>query len=167
MPSAAPEGPGDGRGASAGGDGGGTGGTGDGGGTAAAGRPQSVTTAAVVAVLQGAALAVWGLYMIVEGLVGDPDSPVQAEVGGLTVLGLAALPLLAARGLLALRRWGRGPVLIVQILALPVAWTMAQNGGGMTGAGAAIGASALVGVSALVHPATTSALEGRPQPSGP
>lgn len=115
----------------------------------------------MVAVLQGAALAVWGGFMIVEGLVGDPDSPVQAEVGGLTVLAMAAFPLLAARGLLRLRRWGRGPVLITQILALPVAWTMVQNGGVTTAAGAALGGTALVGLYTLAHPATTGALEPR------
>ena len=128
---------------------------------AAGPRPWSVTTAAVVAALQGAVLVGWGLYMIVEGLVGDPDSPMQAELGGLTVLAMAALPLFAARGLLGLRRWGRGPVLIIQILALPVAWSMVQNGGGMIAAGAALGVSALVGLAALVHPATTKALQPR------
>lgn len=107
---------------------------------------------------EGAALAAWGIAMLVLGLVGDPDSPVQAVAGGLTVLGLAAMPLAAAYGLWRARRWSRGPVLIIQVVALPVAWTMIQSGGAMIAAGAALGAAAVAELVLLVHPAATDAL---------
>lgn len=55
--------------------------------------------------LEGAALAVGGVYMLVMGLLGRPDSPEQAEMGGLTLTVLALIPLLAARGLLLRRSW--------------------------------------------------------------
>lgn len=123
-------------------------------------RPTTVTLAAAVAALEGLGLACWGVFMVVEGLLADPDSRVRAEVGGLTVLALAVLPLLAARGLLRVSRWSRGPGTIVQLLALPVAFSMAQNGGAMIAAGLGVGLVGLVGLVALLHPATTSALAG-------
>jgi hypothetical protein len=122
-----------------------------------------LTAAAVVAALEGAALAAWGISMLVLGLIGKPDSAQQAEAGGLTVLALAAMPLAAAYGLWRARRWSRGPALIVQLVALPIAWTMAQGGGGLIAAGAALGAAALTELVLLVHPAATEALGiGRP-----
>ena len=50
-------------------------------------------------------------------------------MGGLTVLALAVLPLVAARGLLLRRSWSRGPALITQLMALPVAWTLLRAQG--------------------------------------
>ncbi|GGO85596.1 hypothetical protein [Wenjunlia tyrosinilytica] len=125
-----------------------------------ASRPPTVTVAAAVAALEGAVLAAWAVYMMVEGVVGDPDDPMRAEVGGVAVLCIALMPLLASRGLLKVRGWSRGPVLVLQLLALPVAWTMAQNGGGMIAAGVGLGVVALVGAFTLIHPATTEALSG-------
>ncbi|MFF3559865.1 hypothetical protein ACFYXS_07515 [Streptomyces sp. NPDC002574] len=122
------------------------------------GRTSRLAAAAAVAALEGAALAAWGIAMLVLGLVGNPDSPRQAEAGGLTVLALAVMPLAAAYGLWQARRWSRGPALIIQLVALPVAWTMAQNGGVMIAAGAALGAAAIAELVLLVHPAATEAL---------
>jgi hypothetical protein len=125
-------------------------------------RPWTVVVAAVVAAVEGLVLAAWGLYTIVAGLLGDPDDPARAEFGGLVVLCLALMPLAAARGLFLTRSWSRGPVLVLQLLALPVAWSMVQNGGGMIAAGVALGVAALVGAFTLVHPATTEALQSEP-----
>ncbi|MFD3451631.1 hypothetical protein ACFWVC_05580 [Streptomyces sp. NPDC058691] len=122
------------------------------------GRTSRLVAAAAVAAVEGAALAAWGIAMLVLGLVGNPDSPRQAEAGGLTVLALAAMPLAAAYGLWHARRWSRGPALIIQLVALPVAWTMVQNGGVMIAAGAALGAAAIAELVLLVHPAATEAL---------
>lgn len=121
-------------------------------------RPPRLTAAAALAAAEGVALLTWGMSMIVLGLVGQPSSVAQAEAGGLTVLLLAAMPLSAAYGLWTVRRWSRGPALIIQLVALPVAWTMAQNGGGLLAAGLALGAAALAELVLLVHPAATEAL---------
>jgi hypothetical protein len=123
-----------------------------------AARPRRLTAAALLAALEGVALAGGGVFMLVLGLVGHPANATQAEAGGLTVLALAAMPLAAAYGLWNARRWSRGPVLIIQLVALPVAWTMAQNGGILMAAGAALGAVALAELMLLVHPAATEAL---------
>jgi hypothetical protein len=127
--------------------------------------PARLTAAAALTALEGLALAGLGISMLVMGLLGDPDSPQQAETGGLTMLGLAALPLIAARGLRLRRRWSRGPALITQLMALPVAWTLYNAGGAMIAAAAALALAALAVFVLLLHPAATEAL-GIGQESG-
>ncbi len=127
-------------------------------------RPLTVTVACAVAALEGAVLAALALFMMVGGITGYADDLRAAEAGGLAVLALAAMPLIAARGLFLVRSWSRGPVLVLQIITLPVAWTMVQNGGGMVAAGVALAVVGLVGAVALIHPMTTEALGRAPRP---
>ncbi|UNO40002.1 hypothetical protein [Streptomyces sp. MST-110588] len=121
-------------------------------------RPARLSAAAVLTGIEGLALAALGVYMLVDGLVGHPDSARQAETGGLTVLALAVLPLIAARGLWLCRRWSRGPSLITQIVALPVAWTLVNGGGALIAAGVVVALVALVVLVLLVNPTSTEAL---------
>ncbi|MGW1228556.1 hypothetical protein [Streptomyces sp. NPDC001478] len=109
-------------------------------------------------VLEGAALVVGGVYMLVMGLLGRPDSPQQAEMGGLTLIALGLIPLAAARGLLRRRAWSRGPALITQIIALPVAWTLLRSHGALIPAGIVLAAVALTALFQLARPATIQAL---------
>lgn len=113
--------------------------------------PLRLGLAAVVAALEGLAVAVWGVVMCFTG-------GLNAVLAGLLVLALAALPLGAAYGLRRARRWSRGPALIMQLLALPIAWTMLKSDGAFVAAGAVLGALAVAGLVLLVHPATTDAL---------
>nr|WP_229348593.1 hypothetical protein [Streptomyces sp. UNOB3_S3] len=124
-----------------------------------------MTAAAGLVALQGLALAVSGIYLLVMGLLGKPDSPQQAETGGLTVLALAALPLLAARGLWLLRRWSRGPAMITQIMALPVAWTLYNGGGALIAGAVALALTAVATLVLLVNPTATEALGIGPRES--
>ncbi|MFH8794549.1 hypothetical protein [Streptomyces sp. NPDC017941] len=121
-------------------------------------RPGRLTAAAALAALEGLALVVGGAYMLVMGLAGEPDNPRQATTGGITLLVLALLPLLAARGLLRLRRWARGPAIITQIMALPVAWQLLQADSAMIPGGIALAGVAVATLVLLVNPATTEAL---------
>lgn len=120
--------------------------------------PRRLTVAAVLTALEGLALAGLGVYMLYVGIAGDPDSPQQAETGGITLLVLAALPLVGARGLYLGRRWSRGPALITQLMALPVAWTLYSTGGAMIAAAVALAAAALAVGALLVNPTATEAL---------
>ncbi|KQX81167.1 hypothetical protein EES45_11785 [Streptomyces sp. ADI97-07] len=108
--------------------------------------------------LEGAALVIGGIYMLVMGLLGSPDSPQQAEMGGLTLLVLGLIPLFAARGLLLRRSWSRGPALITQIMALPVAWTLLRAQGALIPVGIALAVVAVTALVLLLSPATTQAL---------
>ncbi|GAA0897121.1 hypothetical protein [Streptomyces asiaticus] len=121
-------------------------------------RPARLTAAAVLAAAEGVVGLGFGVYVLIMGLTGDPESPQQAEMLGVTVLALALLPLLAARGLWLRRRWSRGPATITQLMALPVAWTLVQNGGGLIAAGVATGVAALAVLALLINPTATEAL---------
>ncbi|MET7935219.1 hypothetical protein [Streptomyces sp. NPDC005322] len=121
-------------------------------------RPARLTAASVLAAVEGVVLLGFGVYVLIMGLTGDPESPQQAETLGVTVLALAALPLLAARGLWRCRRWSRGPAMITQLMALPVAWTLIQNDGWLMIAGVATALVALAGLALLINPTATEAL---------
>lgn len=124
-------------------------------------RPRSLTYAALLAAAEGAALVVGGVWMLVFGMTGDPDSRQQAVTGGVTLVALALLPLLAAKGLLARRSWGRGPAVVTQILALPVAYNLLRADSVAIPAGIVLGVVAIVALVLLVNPETTRALDIR------
>ncbi|MEU4256790.1 hypothetical protein AB0B42_15710 [Streptomyces fradiae] len=128
-------------------------------------RPARVTAAAAVAGLQALALFAGGVYVLVNTLTGTPDGFTQALTGGATLIALGLIPLLAARGLLGCRSWSRGPAIITQLMALPVAYTLLTGVGAAIPAGIALAAAAVTGLVLLVHPTTTRALGiGRPAP---
>lgn len=117
-----------------------------------------MTVAAVLTAVEGIVIAALGGYELVLGIVGEPDSTRQAVFGGLTVLALAVLPLAAAHGLWRQRRWSRGPSMITQILALPVAFAMVSTGGTMLALGLALGAVAVGALVCVLSPSTAEAL---------
>lgn len=121
-------------------------------------RPTRLTAAAAVCAAEGLALAGGGVYMLVMGLLGRPDSPSQAETGGVTLLALAVIPLLAARGLLRRRSWSRGPAIITQLIALIPAWTLLRASGALIPLGIVLAAVAVTGLVLLVNPTTARAL---------
>ncbi|MFD5428363.1 hypothetical protein [Streptomyces sp. NPDC127084] len=121
-------------------------------------RPPRLTAAAAVCALEALALVVGGVYLLVSGLLGAPESTSQAESGGATLIALGVIPLLAARGLLLRRGWSRGPAIITQLMALPVAWTLLRSSGAMIPAGIALAVVALTGLALLLSPSTTREL---------
>ncbi|WP_405772953.1 hypothetical protein [Streptomyces sp. NBC_01538] len=121
-------------------------------------RPLRLTAAAVLAALEGLALVVGGAFILVRGMTGDPDDRQQAITGGVTLIVLALLPLLAARGLLGRRGWSRGPAVITQIMALPVAFNLLQADSMAIPGGIALGVVAVTALVLLVNQETTRAL---------
>ncbi|MFF5521263.1 hypothetical protein [Streptomyces coeruleorubidus] len=121
-------------------------------------RPRRLTYAALLAALEGLALVVGGVWMLVLGLTGEPDNRQQAVTGGITLVVLALLPLLAARGLLGRRSWSRGPAVITQLMALPVAYNLLQADSMAIPAGIALAVVAVAALVLLVNPETTRAL---------
>lgn len=132
----------------------------DPGGTPEGPRPGRLTAAAALTGLEGAALVAGGLYVSVRGLTGD-GSAGQALTAGVTLVALAVLPLVAAKGLLARRGWSRGPAIMTQIISLPVAWTLLQADSMLIPGGIALGVAAVTTLVLLVNPATTVALDIR------
>ncbi|MFC9913851.1 hypothetical protein [Streptomyces sp. NPDC127197] len=121
-------------------------------------RPVRLTAAAALTALEGLALVVGGAWVAVLGLTGHPDDRQQAVTGGVTLIVLALLPLLAARGLLGRRSWSRGPALITQIIALPVAYNLLQADSMAIPAGIALAVVAVAALVLLVNAETTRAL---------
>ncbi|MFE6483743.1 hypothetical protein ACFVGN_12490 [Streptomyces sp. NPDC057757] len=121
-------------------------------------RPGRLTAAAALLALEGLALAAGGVYVLVLGLAGDPDDRQQAVTGGVTLIVLALLPLLAARGLLLRRGWSRGPAVVTQIMALPVAYNLLQADSLAIPGGIVLAVVAVTALVLLVNPATTRAL---------
>ncbi|MEU1040042.1 hypothetical protein ACFYP4_19465 [Streptomyces sp. NPDC005551] len=130
-------------------------------------RPGRVTAAAALAALEGLALVAGGVYILVLGLTGDADDRRQAVTGGVTLIVLALLPLLAARGLLLRRSWSRGPAVITQVLALPVAYNLLQADSAAIPAGIALAVVAVTALVLLVNSSTTRALGIRGPGRGP
>lgn len=130
-------------------------------------RPARLTAAALLTALEGVVIAAFGMISLVMVFTSDPDGFVQALALAMTVLVLAVLPLTAARGLWLRRRWSRGPSMIIQLLALPVGWQMAQNGGFWSAGGVAIVLLALTVLGCVVNPTATEALGIGPGEAGP
>ncbi|WP_052848273.1 hypothetical protein [Streptomyces avicenniae] len=125
---------------------------------APADRPRRVSAAAVLCGLQGAVITVLGAVMLVLTVTGDPGDRDQALAGAVTALALGVLPLAAGHGLWRLRRWSRGPAVIVQLLGLPVAWTLLGSGGLWPLAAVGLAATALAVLACLINPTATEAL---------
>lgn len=126
--------------------------------SATAGRPRRLTAAAVLTALEGLGVAAFGVTSLVKLATDKPDGMLQAVTMVVTVLALAVLPLTAARGLWLQRRWSRGPSMIVQLLAVPVGYQMATNGGAWFAGGAAIGLAGVAVLACLINPTATEAL---------
>ncbi|MFH9978607.1 hypothetical protein ACH4ND_04965 [Streptomyces sp. NPDC017179] len=125
---------------------------------AAGPRPRRLTYAAALAGLEGLVLVVGGIWMLVAGVTGHEGDRRTGVTGGITVLVLALLPLFAARGLLLRRGWSRGPAVITQIMALPVAYNLLRSDGVAIPAGIVLAAVAVTSLVLLVNPETTRAL---------
>jgi hypothetical protein len=97
------------------------------GGTARAPRP--VLAAAGLVVVEGVALLVLAVVNVVLTALSDAGS-VPLALGGAALLAIFGGGLiLLARGLRDLRPATRSPVVAVQIVALPVGWTLAHTNG--------------------------------------
>jgi hypothetical protein len=120
--------------------------------------PTALRVAAALAALEGLALVGAALLYALRGVLGDAESAAGAELGALLIAGVGALLLAAARGLLHRRRWARSPVVVVQLLAVPVGLSLV--GGGVLAAGLAVLALAAATIGALASPQGRAGLDG-------
>ena len=107
---------------------------------------------------EGLVVAAFGVVSLAMLFTDQPDGMTQAVTLAVTVLALAALPLAAARGLWLRRRWSRGPSMIVQLIALPSGYQLAQNGGFWTAGGVLVALAGVAVLGCLVNPTATEAL---------
>ncbi len=123
--------------------------------------PRPLRFACVLVGLEALALAVIGVWLVVETLSGRPTSIGAALSGAaLSLLGAAVL-VLAGRGLLRLRPAARTPVVVLQLLALPVSYTLAFQAG-RVGYGGPILVVAVAVLYLLFTPPARAALDREP-----
>jgi hypothetical protein len=86
---------------------------------------------AAVALLAVEALGLVGVaaFLVFDTIAGDPHSVAGALLGALFALLGAAVLLAAGRGLLRLRPAARTPVVVLQLLALPVSYSLGFQAG--------------------------------------
>jgi hypothetical protein len=120
--------------------------------------PAQVRAAVVIVGLQAVAFAGGAAVLVVKTVVGRPDSVARALLGAaFAVLGAAVLGS-CARGLLALRPAARTPVVVIQLLALPVGYSLGFQAG-LLAYGAPILVSALAVLYLLFTPPARKALD--------
>ncbi|WP_235558089.1 hypothetical protein [Sphaerimonospora mesophila] len=124
--------------------------------SSSAGRPVTVIVAAAALAAEGLLTLVLGGYVAVETLVGRPtDTVTSLAVAGFGLLTGAGL-LWVAWGLWQMLRWSRGPAVVTQIFALPLAITLIQSE--QYGYGVPLVAAAAVALVTLLAPSSTRAL---------
>lgn len=97
-----------------------------------------------------------GLGLMIQSVVGNPDSRAAAMlIGVLSLLGGAGL-VLCSWGLQRGRRWSRAPALVWLILMVPVGWYQVQ--GGLRWVGLPLTLFSALGILLLLMPASTEAL---------
>jgi len=120
-------------------------------------RSSTLPLAALIVAVQGLAVLTLGFALLVNSVVGNPDSLVGAIfIGVLAAMGGAGL-LLCAWGLRRRRRWSRSPALVWQLLMIPVGWYQVQ--GGLRSLGLSLVGVSALGALLLLVPATTQALQ--------
>ncbi|MCI0688472.1 MAG: hypothetical protein L0Y54_14740 [Sporichthyaceae bacterium] len=126
---------------------------------ASAQRPITLTITGVIVAAQGALLVAAGLYLIGNGVLGNPTQlSVAIGTGLFSIVGGLAL-LLVAAGLLRMRVWSRSPAILWQLLTIGVGWYQLQAGLGELGI--PLIAVAVATAMLLLTPSATAALEHR------
>lgn len=124
--------------------------------------PVQLRAAAVVIGLESLALVVAAAILIGKTLLGHPDSVGRALLGaGFALLGAAALAV-GGRGVLRMRAAARTPVVVLQLLALPVSYSLAFQAGRVEYGGPML-VAALTVLYLLFTPPARAALDREPR----
>jgi hypothetical protein len=99
--------------------------------------PGQLRVAVVLIGIEAFALFALAVLLMVKTLTGHPHSLAAALLGVAMALAGAVLLAACARGLLALRPSARSPVVVVELLALPVSYSLTFQAG-LVGYGAPI-----------------------------
>jgi hypothetical protein len=121
-------------------------------------RPAALLAAVVVTGIEAAGFVVYAAVIVVRGFAGDASSPLNVALLAAVVLLWAGGLVVAARGLLAGRRWARSPLIVAQLLLLAVAVPLVQGAGRL--AGWPILVCSVLALGALLSPPVTRALAG-------
>jgi hypothetical protein len=120
--------------------------------------PQSVRAASLILFLEALALVGIAVFYLYDTAAGTPHSVAGALLGAALALLGAAVLVLGARGLLRLRPAARTPIVVLQLLALPVSYSLAFQAG-LPAIGGPILIAALAVIYLLFTPPARAALD--------
>jgi hypothetical protein len=95
---------------------------------AARAAPRVLVAAAVLLAAQGLVLVGLGVFQAVRGFGGGIDDVGRAEFGGVLAVLAGLVVLLLARSLLVDRSASRSPIVVIELLCLPVGWALSGEG---------------------------------------
>jgi hypothetical protein len=118
--------------------------------------PLSLRLAVLVLWIEALLVAVLAIVDAMKLVTGHPEKPGWGAVLAAMVLAVALLLAQLGRWLVRRRRWARGPAIVLQLMALPVAWFMATGEGtGLTKVGGVVVAAfAVTGAALLLAPSS-------------
>ncbi|WP_083418940.1 hypothetical protein [Pseudofrankia sp. BMG5.36] len=96
--------------------------------TALAAAPPALTVAAALVAAEGLLLVGLGAFQVIRGFGNGIDDLARAEFGGVLSLGCGLVVLVLARTLMVNRAATKSPVIVIQLLCVPVGAAMIQNG---------------------------------------
>jgi hypothetical protein len=123
--------------------------------------PAQIRAAVVVIALESLALVAAAVVLVIKTVTGKPDDVWRALLGAAFALAGAAALGLAARGLQRLRPAARTPIVVLQVLAIPVAYSLAFQAGRVEYGGPIL-VAALVVLYLLFTPPARAALDRAP-----
>lgn len=119
-------------------------------------RPFTLVVAAALLALEGLTALALGGWVGYETLLGEAGDVMSSLVLAAFGLAVGAGLLWVAWGIVQVLRWSRGPAVVTQIFAVPVAITLIQSG--QLGWGVPLIVTAAVILVTLLAPASTHAL---------
>src|SRR6266581_5019407 len=120
--------------------------------------PTQLRAASAVVAVQGLALLAAAAILVVMTIAGHPDDVLRGLLGAAMALLGAVVLVACARGLLAQRPAARTPIVVLELLALPVSYSLGFQAGLMA-YGAPILLSALAVLYLLFTPPARAALD--------
>jgi hypothetical protein len=120
-------------------------------------RPITLSAAAAIEAVEGAAVLAVGLFVGIEAIIGSPNDLASAVVLALMAVAAGIGIIAVGRGLWQTRRWARAPALLTQIFAVIAAISMIQSR--RQAVGAVLIVLAVAGAAALLSPPSTRALD--------
>ena len=128
---------------------------------AVSGPPVPLRVAAAVVCVEAVGLLAAAAVLVAKTITGHPDSVGRALVGAALAVFAAAVLGLCARGLVRRRSSARTPVVVLQLLALPVGYSLAFQAG-RVGYGGPVLLAAVTVLYLLFTPPAREALDRDP-----
>lgn len=123
--------------------------------------PQQVRAACAILAVEGLALVAAGLFLIYGTVFGHPGGVLRSLLAAVMAFGGAAALLAGARGLLRLSTGARSPMVVLQLLALPVGYSLVTDAGRVVWGGPILIAAVAV-IYLLFTPPAREALDRPP-----